>query len=257
MNIRIVLLLVLVCHNAYCMDIPSSVTLTGIAMQSLQESLDAEETGSLSKPENMALDRAFIVATIFSETLNKECTRPSDTLIGLMAKAIVDDDIEVVQFMIKMGLDFNTITINDERPIFYASSMEMAELLQKAGADITIYNKNGNLLHNVLVKSYHPKLMLYYTLKGLSLSEKNSDGATPLDYFCENDYPDHQARGYLTAFLCAGIPEQEIVEKLQTIGTQLGIPVEKLNHWNSDHQHISNCPINNRKPSNGNKHITY
>lgn len=106
---------------------------------------------------------------------------------GPLHMAALKDSKEIIKLLIDNKAPVNQLDYFKKTPIFLAGSVEAAELLISAGADIHVKDKNENGLLHEAVKSKKAEMIDYYIKKGLDINLKNSAGQTPLALSIENN----------------------------------------------------------------------
>jgi len=82
---------------------------------------------------------------------------------GPLHMAALKDSTEIIKLLINNKAPVNQLDYFKKTPIFLAGSVEAAELLISAGADINVKDKNGNGLLHESVKGKKAEMVDYYT----------------------------------------------------------------------------------------------
>lgn len=104
---------------------------------------------------------------------------------NLLMEAIKANSFELVESLIKLGIDVNEKDNYGNPAIaisaYYSPSIEIFELLLKNGADINFKtDKNENLFIIAARNNSNEKIIEYFLNKGFSINYATSDGETPL-----------------------------------------------------------------------------
>jgi len=93
---------------------------------------------------------------------------------GPLHMAALKGSTEIIKLLINNKAPVNQLDYFKKTPIFLAGSVEAAELLISAGADINVKDKNGNGLLHESVKGKKAEMVDYYIKKGLDINLKTA-----------------------------------------------------------------------------------
>ncbi|MCL4361093.1 ankyrin repeat domain-containing protein [Candidatus Dependentiae bacterium] len=99
--------------------------------------------------------------------------------------ALLQNDIQLIKFLLKNNTNPNAIINILEPPLFYATTMETAQLLLDHGADPKILACDGSsLLHKLILPAYAPQLLKLFLALGLDPNHQDDLSYTPLHQLC-------------------------------------------------------------------------
>ncbi|MEA5582008.1 ankyrin repeat domain-containing protein [Nodularia harveyana UHCC-0300] len=85
---------------------------------------------------------------------------------------------EITELLIRSGADINARSNQDWTPLHYAAShLEIAKKLIEAGADLTIQNRQGAVIHS---QDINPTVLQLLLDRGVDVNLRNAQGQTPL-----------------------------------------------------------------------------
>ncbi|MEA5593186.1 ankyrin repeat domain-containing protein [Rivularia sp. UHCC 0363] len=85
---------------------------------------------------------------------------------------------DITELLIRRGADINARSTQNWTPLHYGiSNLEVAKKLIQAGADLTIQNRNGGVIHS---QSMEPSVLQLLLDRGVDVNLRNPQGQTPL-----------------------------------------------------------------------------
>ena len=92
-------------------------------------------------------------------------------------KAVKEDNKKKVDYILRLRCDVNAVDEKSRTPIMFAKSVDVADLLIKYGAELTIWTLNDtHILHEV----EDLDVLKFLVKKGADVNCKNSEGISPL-----------------------------------------------------------------------------
>ena len=159
--------------------------------------------------ENYPIQRYQIMAGIFAGANVNYNT--SAFVLPALHKAICHNDAALVEALIKNDADPNLLNFDGVPPLFYATTLNAAQLLIKYGANPLIkLSIFGTLLNNINFKS-DPALIPYYISLGVNRNDRNTNNDTALIAIirrCRYDTP--ALKHLIEAYIDSGISYQEL-----------------------------------------------
>lgn len=144
---------------------------------------------------------------------------------------VFKDDYAIVEFMLGMGANPNSLGLMRNTAIFNATTIKMAKLLHNYGASIDAISPHdgGTLLHNIFNLGRPSELIGFYVRHGVSPFLKNWNGEDVLEYVLVSLFTNKQKLTYLVHMLLDnGITEQDILKTSEKYEQKIHLVIKAI-----------------------------
>ncbi len=148
-------------HNLEAMQLVGALGFLALGFGSIQKALDQ----TLKK----YLDQGYVNIVRYTDQQLEESAKTGNALENLQERKVIGltalmmaDSLEYAQLLLNAGADVNTINQHGSTALMYAPNIAIAQLLFDAGADIDAIDNEGNTI-------------LMYYIQGIKAGQANRD----------------------------------------------------------------------------------